>query len=108
MDNTIKDQVKVLPPLVTVLMSVYNGEDFLAKAIESILGQTFKDFEFLIINDGSRDKSSEIAGKFAQADRRIRLIEQDNKGLVAALQLAALATAWTLHQCGHQLRQPRR
>jgi len=85
MDNAVKDQEKTLPPLVTVLMSVYNGEDFLAKAIESILGQTFKDFEFLIINDGSRDKSSEIAGKFAQADRRIRLIEQDNKGLVAAL-----------------------
>jgi len=85
MDNTIKDQVKVLPPLVTVLMSVYNGEDFLTEAIESILGQTFKDFEFLIVNDGSKDKSSEIVSQFVQKDRRIRLIDQDNKGLVAAL-----------------------
>ena len=75
----------MLPPLVTVLMSVYNEEDFLAEAVESILGQTFKDFEFLIVNDGSKDKSSEIAGKFAQTDRRIRLIEQENKGLVASL-----------------------
>jgi glycosyltransferase involved in cell wall biosynthesis len=40
-------------PLVTVLMSVYNGEKYLAEAIESILSQTFMDFEFLIINDGS-------------------------------------------------------
>ena len=41
MDNAVKDQEKTLPPLVTVLMSVYNGEDFLTEAIESILGQTF-------------------------------------------------------------------
>jgi glycosyltransferase involved in cell wall biosynthesis len=85
MDSNLKDQGKVLPPLVTVLMSVYNGEDFLAEAIESILGQTFKEFEFLIVNDGSKDKSSEIVGKYAQTDQRIRLIEQENKGLVASL-----------------------
>ena len=75
----------MLPPLVTVLMSVYNGEDFLAEAIESISDQTFKDFEFLIVNDGSTDKSSEIVSHFVRKDRRIRLIDQDNKGLVAAL-----------------------
>ena len=44
----------------TVLMSVYNGEQFLAEAIESILRQTFRDFEFLIINDGSTDTSESI------------------------------------------------
>ena len=44
-----------------------------------------KDFEFLIVNDGSKDKSSEIVSQFVQKDRRIRLIDQDNKGLVAAL-----------------------
>jgi glycosyltransferase involved in cell wall biosynthesis len=46
--------------MVTVLMSVYNGEKFLREAIESILKQTFTDFEFLIINDGSTDSSVEI------------------------------------------------
>jgi GT2 family glycosyltransferase len=85
MDNAIKDKRKMLPPLVTVLMSVYNGEDFLAEAIESISDQTFKDFEFLIVNDGSTDKSSEIVSHFVRKDRRIRLIDQNNKGLVAAL-----------------------
>ena len=85
MDNAVKGKRKMLPPLVTVLMSVYNGEDFLAEAIESISDQTFKDFEFLIVNDGSTDKSSEIVSHFVRKDRRIRLIDQDNKGLVAAL-----------------------
>ena len=47
-------------PLVTVLMPVYNGETFVAEAIESILDQTFRDFEFLVIDDGSTDKSVEI------------------------------------------------
>jgi glycosyltransferase involved in cell wall biosynthesis len=47
-------------PEVTVLMSVYNGEKYLQKAIESILCQTFTDFEFLIVNDGSTDATSDI------------------------------------------------
>ncbi|MDA9119722.1 glycosyltransferase [Opitutales bacterium] len=83
----MKKKRKMLQPKVTVLMSVYNGEDFLAEAIESILGQSFKDFEFLIVNDGSKDNSSEIVSQFVHKDRRIRLIDQSNKGLVAALNL---------------------
>ena len=50
----------MIPPTISVLMSVYNGELCLAEAIESILNQTFSDFEFLIINDGSTDSSWEI------------------------------------------------
>src|SRR5665647_1469233 len=72
-------------PKVTVLMSVYNSESFLAEAIDSILGQTFKDFEFLIINDGSKDKSLEIIKNRAKNDPRIRLISRPNKGLVKSL-----------------------
>ena len=49
-----------MKPIVSVLMPVYNGEKFLKEAIESILYQTYTDFEFLIINDGSTDKSEEI------------------------------------------------
>ena len=47
-------------PLTSVVMSVYNGEKYLSEAIESVLNQTDKDFEFIIINDGSIDKSLEI------------------------------------------------
>ena len=73
-------------PRVTVLMPVYNAEPFLAQAIQSILHQTYSDFEFLIIDDGSTDNSYEIAASFA--DPRIRLIRQSvNLGLVTALNL---------------------
>ena len=72
-------------PRVTVLMSVYNSEQYLAEAIESILGQTFTNFEFLIINDGSRDGSLKILKAYEKKDPRIRLISRANKGLVASL-----------------------
>ena len=68
---------------VTVLMSVYNGEAYLREAIDSILGQTFSNFEFLIINDGSTDKTSEIIESYN--DYRIRIIEQENIGLPKSL-----------------------
>lgn len=71
-------------PKVTVLMSVYNGERFLREAIESILHQTFTDFEFLIINDGSTDQSRDII--LSYQDPRIRLIDNDcNIGLTKSL-----------------------
>ena len=73
------------PPKVTVLMSVYNGEKYLKEAIESILNQTFRDFEFIIINDGSTDSTSAILTRYQQKDARIRIYSQENQGLVASL-----------------------
>ena len=71
-------------PLVTVLMPVYNGEKYLEEAIKSILNQTFKDFEFLIINDGSTDNSVKIIESFN--DPRLRLIHNEsNLGLIKTL-----------------------
>lgn len=70
-------------PKVSVVMSVYNCERFLGEAIESILNQTFKDFEFIIINDGSTDSSGEIIKSYK--DTRIVFLEQENKGLTASL-----------------------
>jgi glycosyltransferase involved in cell wall biosynthesis len=71
-------------PKVTVLMSVYNGEKYLNEAIDSILGQTFKDFEFLIINDGSTDKTAEILKSYN--DPRIKIINNEkNIGLTKSL-----------------------
>ena len=69
-------------PLVSVIMSVYNGEKFVAEAIDSILGQTFTDFEFIIIDDGSQDRSSEIIRAYQADDERIRFVKfADNEGM---------------------------
>jgi len=65
------------------VMPVYNGESYLCEAIESVLGQTFENFEFLIINDGSTDSSEEIIRSYP--DERIQLIQQCNRGLVESL-----------------------
>ncbi|UCH96417.1 MAG: glycosyltransferase [Candidatus Aminicenantes bacterium] len=74
----------MLKPEITVLMSVYNGEKFLEEAIESILNQSLENFEFLIIDDGSTDKSPEIIKSYR--DTRIKLIQNNkNSGLVRNL-----------------------
>ena len=72
-------------PILSVLMSVYNGEPYLAAALESILNQSYDNFDFIIINDGSTDKSLEILQSYAKKDKRIKLISHENKGVVAAL-----------------------
>jgi len=72
-------------PIVSVVMSVYNGETYLHEAIESILNQTYSDFEFIIIDDGSEDNSLAIIKKYQKQDKRIKLISRENKGLIASL-----------------------
>ena len=72
-------------PLVSVVMSVYNGEKFLRESVESILSQTFKDFEFIIINDGSKDQTEKILNEYESLDTRIILVNQKNEGLTKAL-----------------------
>ena len=73
-----------MPPL-SVIMSVHNDAPYLALAVESVLAQTFGDFEFLIVNDGSSDDSGSILDGFAARDPRIRIIHQENRGLIASL-----------------------
>src|SRR5215208_1756864 len=72
-------------PTISVLMSVYNGEKYLAEAVESILAQTLADFEFIIIDDGSKDGSLAILQKYAARDSRIRLTSRANQGLTRTL-----------------------
>jgi len=72
-------------PAISVLMPVYNGDRYLAEAIESILAQTFRDFELLLIDDGSTDRSPQILRQYAAQDPRIRLISRENRGLIATL-----------------------
>jgi len=72
-----------MTPAISVVMSVYNGEDYLVEAINSVLLQTFTDFEFIIIDDGSTDNSLSIIKSFT--DERIVLLSQQNSGLARAL-----------------------
>ena len=70
-------------PLISVIMSVFNGENYLRSSIDSILNQTFHNFEFIIINDGSTDDSLAIIKSYK--DPRIKIINQTNQGLVYSL-----------------------
>ena len=70
---------------VTFLLPVYNGEKFLSEALKSIQDQTFKDFEVLIINDGSTDSSQSIIDDFAATDKRFKCIQRENRGLIKTL-----------------------
>ncbi|MGH2075731.1 glycosyltransferase family 2 protein [Aerococcus urinaeequi] len=64
----------------TVIMPAYNVEQYIERAIESVLNQTLTDWELIIVNDGSIDKSGDIADKYSKKDSRIRVIHQKNKG----------------------------
>ena len=70
---------------ITVLMPAYNAEQFLAEAIESVLAQTLPDFELIVLNDGSRDRTREIAEGYALRDSRVRVESQANMGIARTL-----------------------
>lgn len=73
-------------PLVTVLMPVYNGASSLEKTLNSVLQQTFRQFEFLIVDDGSTDRTAEILGRTVRKDRRVRVLHNvPNQGIVRSL-----------------------
>ena len=84
-----------LPP-VSVIMAVYNGEAYVGQAIESTLSQTHPHFEFIIVDDGSTDRTGTIIQEYAARDPRIRIISQPNQGQVASLNraLAAATFEW--------------
>ncbi len=73
---------------VSVIMPVYNAETYLSEAIESILQQTYQDFEFIIVNDGSTDKSESIILEYQQRDPRIIYYSQHNQGVAPTLNFA--------------------
>lgn len=76
-------------PKISVIMSVYNGEDYLSEAIQSVLNQTFKDFELIVINDCSTDSTAEILNQFANKDNRVKVhTNQENLRLPSSLNKA--------------------
>jgi cellulose synthase/poly-beta-1,6-N-acetylglucosamine synthase-like glycosyltransferase len=72
-------------PKISVVMSVFNGDCFLRESVESILSQSLRDFEFIIIDDGSTDGSGAILDSYQEKDSRVRVLNQENRGLTAAL-----------------------
>lgn len=75
-----------MKPYISVILPVYNAEKYISEALESILNQTFTDFELIVINDGSTDDSAKIIKNFAKHDKRIRFINHSkNKGLIGVL-----------------------
>ena len=80
-------------PEISVIMSVFNGEKYFSEAIESILNQTFTNFEFLVIDDCSKDDSFNILNTYAEKDSRIRLFRNNkNQGLANSLNILVKKT----------------
>ena len=71
-------------PKVSIVLPIYNGELTLRRCLDSILSQVFADFEVIVINDGGNDNSWEICAEYEKKDGRIKIINQDNKGVSAA------------------------
>lgn len=71
-------------PKISVIIPVYNVEKFLRRCLDSVLAQTFQDFEVICVNDGSTDRSGEILASYASKDSRIRVFEQTNQGASVA------------------------
>lgn len=69
-----------MKPLVSVIVPVYNSEAFVAETIESIINQSYRNLEIILINDGSTDNSKEICKKYLSKDNRIVYIEKENGG----------------------------
>ena len=69
---------------ISVIVPVYNSEDTISACIESILNQSYTDFELIVVNDGSTDKSGKICDEYAEKDSRVTVIHQNNRGRTAA------------------------
>lgn len=81
-------------PAVCVIVPVYNVEPYLPRCLDSILAQSYQDFEILLINDGSADGSGAICDQYARKDPRIHVIHQENRGIAA---VRSMSLEWALH-----------
>jgi len=74
-------------PLVSVIIPAYNAEQFVERTLNSVLNQTYQNFEVIVVNDGSHDRTAEIVSEMAQRDDRVTLLHQANLGVAAARNL---------------------
>ncbi len=78
---------RILKPIISIVIPVYNVEKYLERCIKSILSQTFEKFELILINDGSKDRSGKICEAYAKKDIRIRVVHKKNEGVSVARNL---------------------
>lgn len=74
-------------PAVSIIVPIYNAEKYLQKCIDSVLSQTFKDWECILVDDGSPDRCGEICDEYAKNDNRFKVIHQVNGGVSSARQI---------------------
>jgi len=84
MDQAVSSEL-ISTPTITVLMSCYNAERWLDEAVRSVLNQTFDNFEFIIIDDGSVDGTLSLVRRYASTDSRIIVVAKQNTGLSDSL-----------------------
>lgn len=84
--NCVYNLISVMNPKVSIIVPVYKAEAYLHRCIDSILAQTFTDWELLLIDDGSPDRSGEICDEYAKKDKRIRVFHKENGGVSSARQ----------------------
>ena len=75
-------------PLISIIVPVYNAAEYLERCVNSLLNQTFGDFELLLVNDGSKDNSLEMCRDYASRDNRVRVLDKPNGGVSSARNLA--------------------
>lgn len=85
-------------PLISIIVPIYNAEEYLPRCVDSILSQSFGDFELLLVNDGSRDGSLAICQRYAAEDDRVRVIDKPNGGVSSArnLGLESASAGWVM------------
>ena len=69
---------------VSVIVPVYNAQDYLERCVDSIMGQTYPNLEILLVDDGARDESPAMCDRFAAQDGRIRVLHKENGGMISA------------------------
>lgn len=74
----------MMKPIISIIVPIYNVEKYLPKCIDSILNQTFKEFELILVDDGSLDNSGRICDEYSKKDKRIRVIHKENGGVSSA------------------------
>lgn len=82
--NTCVETIAEKEPLISVIVPVYNNGDALKKCVESILAQTYKNLEIVLVDDGSADGSGDICDRYAEMDKRVKVIHQENGGVSKA------------------------
>jgi glycosyltransferase involved in cell wall biosynthesis len=108
-DQTPEPEVEV-PQFLSIVMPAYNSERYIEDAVQSILNQTYRDYELIVINDGSSDRTGEILERLSQEDERIRLVHQENMGVAPTLNngIDLARSNWIVRMDSDDLMEPNR